>query len=92
MFFLRFCLFFLSVPVFSQKTVDKAPALVYNFLVRDPFPVVEGYRSGHNEAVLKNYRSDLRDLRKILDFTGFLAIFFVLCEKSFSQFSRTFHN
>ena len=52
----------------------------------------EGYRSGHNEAVLKNYRSDLCDLRKTLDFTGVLAIFFALCEKAFSQFSRTFHN
>ena len=52
----------------------------------------EGYRSGHNEAVLKNYRSDHSKLPKTLDFIGFFALFLALCEMSISQFSRNFLN
>ena len=52
----------------------------------------EGYRSGHNEAVLKNYRSDHIKLPKTLDFIGFFALILALCEMGISQFSRNFLN
>ena len=53
---------------------------------------MERYRSGHNEAVLKNYRSDHSKLPKTLDFIGFFALFLTLCEMGISQFSRNFLN
>lgn len=53
---------------------------------------LERYRSGHNEAVLKNYRSDHIKLPKTLDFIGFFALILALCEMGISQFSRNFLN
>ena len=50
----------------------------------------EGYRSGHNEAVLKTSFVCLCNFLKTLDFIGFFAVCSALCEKRFSQFSRNF--
>ena len=50
----------------------------------------EGYRSGHNEAVLKTSFVCLCNFLKALDFIGFFASSDALCEKPFSQFSRKF--
>ena len=48
----------------------------------------EGYRSGHNEAVLKTSFVCLCNFLKTLDFIGFFGCFSALCEMAFSQFSR----
>ena len=50
----------------------------------------EGYRSGHNEAVLKNSRFRHSKIAKTLDFIGFFGCSSALCEMAFSQFSRKF--
>ena len=50
----------------------------------------EGYRSGHNEAVLKNSRFCHCKIVKTLDFIGFFAGSSALCEMVISQFSRKF--
>ena len=50
----------------------------------------EGYRSGHNEAVLKTSFVCLCNFLKTLDFIGFFTTEYALCEKRFSQFSRNF--
>ena len=49
---------------------------------------LEGYRSGHNEAVLKPSRIHLRVFPKTLDFIEVFGCSSALCEKPFSQFSR----
>ena len=51
---------------------------------------LEGYRSGHNEAVLKNYRFRHCYRSKTLDFIGFFVLFSARCEMLISQFSRNF--
>ena len=48
----------------------------------------EGYRSGHNEAVLKTSRIYRCDFSKTLDFIEVFGCSSALCEKPFSQFSR----
>ena len=50
----------------------------------------EGYRSGHNEAVLKNSRYCHCKIVKTLDFIGVFVGSSARCEKRFSQFSRKF--
>ena len=50
----------------------------------------EGYRSGHNEAVLKTSFVFLCNFLKTLDFIGFFGGQLAFCEKPFSQFSRNF--
>ena len=51
---------------------------------------MEVYRSGHNEAVLKNSRFRHSKIVKTLDFIGFFGCSSALCEMAFSQFSRNF--
>ena len=51
---------------------------------------MQEYRSGHNEAVLKNSRYCHCKVVKTLDFIGFFTTEYALCEKRFSQFSRNF--
>lgn len=51
---------------------------------------MERYRSGHNEAVLKNSRFRHSKIAKTLDFIGFFGCSSALCEMAFSQFSRKF--
>ena len=50
----------------------------------------EGYRSGHNEAVVKNSRFRHSKIATTLDFIGFFGCSSALCEMAFSQFSRKF--
>lgn len=52
----------------------------------------ERYRSGHNEAVLKNSCLCHRHGLESLDFIGFSAHLRIPCEKVISQFSRNYHN
>ena len=54
------------------------------------FHNTERYRSGHNEAVLKNSRFRHSKIAKTLDFIGFFGCSSALCEMAFSQFSRKF--
>ena len=97
----------LKPPCHSGSNPRKSPVFVRNtrifrtakffllmfFLIQFHSSVyTEGYRSGHNEAVLKNYRSDYSKLPKTLDFIGFFALILALCEMSISQFSRNFLN
>ena len=51
---------------------------------------MQEYRSGHNEAVLKNSRFRHSKIAKTLDFIGFFGCSSALCEMAFSQFSRKF--
>ena len=48
----------------------------------------EGYRSGHNEAVLKTSRIYRCDFSKTLDFIEVFGCSSALCEKPFSHLSR----
>ena len=52
----------------------------------------ERYRSGHNEAVLKNSCVRHCFIPKTLDFIGVYPPFRAPCEKVISQFSRIFQN
>lgn len=54
------------------------------------FHNTERYRSGHNEAVLKNSRYCHCKIVKTLDFIGVFVGSSARCEKRFSQFSRKF--
>ena len=60
------------------------------FKVFDIISYVESYRSGHNEAVLKNSRYCHCKIVKTLDFIGVFVGSSARCEKRFSQFSRKF--
>ncbi len=56
----------------------------------EPKSTTEGYRSGHNEAVLKTSFVCLCKLSKTLDLLDFFGGSIASCEKCFSQFSRKF--
>ena len=71
--------------------VRLAPSLKpHPYDVRCCFICTEGYRSGHNEAVLKTSFVFLCNFLKTLDFIGFFGGRLAFCEKPFSQFSRNF--
>ena len=57
---------------------------------RKPNTLTEGYRSGHNEAVLKNYRPDPREPLKTLDFTGFSLLFLHVARRLSRSFLANF--
>ena len=70
----------------SKKGLTKI--IIYDTILRSD---TEGYRSGHNEAVLKSSFVGLCNLSKTLVFTDFFEGSIARCEKHFSQFSRKNH-
>ena len=76
----------------SQKRISKniSKKIEYLMISAKAVSYTEGYRSGHNEAVLKTSFVFLGNFLKTLDFIGFFGGRLAFCEKPFSQFSRNF--
>ena len=74
----------------TNRVRRAAPQKLRKYDARCCIIFTEGYRSGHNEAVLKNSRYCHCKIVKALDFIGVFVGSSARCEMAFSQFSRKF--